>query len=70
MRLSGITILIGIFCLCYSQVAPCAEIKVVDNNVVVETDTYQVQRSSGRKMYANAKCSEWTGQRKYRTKKD
>ncbi len=47
MKICAITILSGIFCLCYSQVAPCAEIKVVDNNVFVETDTYQVQFTDG-----------------------
>ena len=47
MKICAITILIGIFCLSYSQVAPCAEIKVVDNNVFVETDTYQVQFTDG-----------------------
>ena len=47
MKICTITILIGIFCLCYSQVAPCAEIKIVDNNVFVETDTYQVQFTDG-----------------------
>ena len=47
MKICAITILSGIFCLCYSQVAPCAEIKIVDNNVFVETDTYQVQFTNG-----------------------
>ena len=47
MRFFTIILLSGIFCLCYSQVAWCAEIKVVDNNVFVETDTYQVQFTDG-----------------------
>ena len=47
MRLFGIVILSGIFCLFSSQVAQSAEIKVVDNNVFVETDTYQVQFTDG-----------------------
>ena len=47
MKICAITILSGIFCLCYSQVAWCAEIKVVDNNVFVETDAYQVQLTDG-----------------------
>ena len=47
MRFFTIIILSGIFCLSYSQVARCAEIKVVDNNVFVETDAYQVQFMNG-----------------------
>ena len=47
MRFFTIIILSGIFCLSYSQVARCAEIKVVDNNVFVETDAYQVQFTDG-----------------------
>ena len=47
MKICAIIILIGIFCLCYSQVAPCAEINIVDNNVYVETDTYEVEFTDG-----------------------
>ena len=47
MRFLVLIVFSGIFCLSYSQVAPCAEIKVVDNNVFVETDTYQVQFTDG-----------------------
>ena len=47
MRFFTIIILSGIFCLSYSQVARCAEIKVIDNSVFVETDTYQVQFMNG-----------------------
>ncbi len=47
MRLCTITILSGIFWLFYAQVAPCAEMKVVDNSVLVETDTYEVQFTDG-----------------------
>ena len=47
MRFLVVIVLSGIFCLFYSQVAPCAEIKVVDNNVFVETDAYQVQFMNG-----------------------
>ncbi|MDE0325868.1 MAG: DUF6259 domain-containing protein [Candidatus Poribacteria bacterium] len=47
MRLLGIVILSGIFCLFYSQVAQSAEIKVVDNSVFVETDAYEVQFTDG-----------------------
>ena len=47
MRFFTVIVLSGIFCLSYSQVAPCAEIKVVDNSVFVETDAYQVQFMNG-----------------------
>ena len=47
MRFFTIIILSGIFCLYYSQVARCAEIRVVDNSVFVETDTYEIQFSDG-----------------------
>ena len=47
MRFFTIIILSGIFCLSSSQVARCAEIKVVDNNVFVETDTYEIQFTDG-----------------------
>ncbi|MDE0688629.1 MAG: DUF6259 domain-containing protein [Candidatus Poribacteria bacterium] len=47
MRFLVVIVLSGIFCLFYSQVAPCAEIKVVNNNVFVETDAYEVQFTDG-----------------------
>ena len=47
MRFWVLIVFSGIFCLSYSQVAPCAEIKVIDNSVFVETDTYQVQFTDG-----------------------
>ena len=47
MRFFTIIILSGIFCLSSSQVARCAEVKVVDNRVYVETDAYQVQFTDG-----------------------
>ena len=47
MRFCTIIILTAIFCLCYSQAAWSAEVQVVDNNVFVETDTYQVQFTDG-----------------------
>ncbi len=47
MRRLGIAVLSGILCLFCSQVVQSAEIKVVDNNVFVETDTYQVQFMDG-----------------------
>ena len=47
MRFFTIVILIGIFCLFHSQMAQSAEMKIIDNNVFVETDTYQVQFTNG-----------------------
>ena len=47
MRFFTVVILSGIFCLCCSQVARSAEVKVVDNSVFVETDTYEVQFVDG-----------------------
>ena len=47
MRFFAIIILSGIFCLFCSQVAQSAELEVVDNNVFIETDTYQVQFVDG-----------------------
>ena len=44
---STVVILSGIFCLFYSQVARSAEVKVVNRNVFVETDTYEVQFVDG-----------------------
>ena len=58
MKICAITILSGIFCLCYSQVAWCAEIKVVDNSVFVETDAYQVQLTDGVITYLHNKLTE------------
>ena len=47
MRFWVLIVFSGIFCLSYSQVARCAEIKVIDNSVFVETDAYQVQFTDG-----------------------
>ena len=47
MRFFTVIVLSGIFCLSSSQVARCAEIKVVDNNVFVETDAYEVEFMDG-----------------------
>ncbi len=47
MRFFAIILLTGIFCLFHSQIAQSAEIKVVDNSVFVETDTYEVQFTDG-----------------------
>ena len=57
MRFFTVIILSGIFCLSYSQVARCAEIKVVDNSVFVETDTYEVQFSDGVITYLSNKLT-------------
>ena len=47
MRFFIIVILSGIFCLFSSQVAQSAEINIVDNNVFVDTDAYEVQFTDG-----------------------
>ena len=47
MRFFRVIILSGIFCLFYTQVVESAEVKVVDNNVFVETDTYEVWFTDG-----------------------
>ena len=47
MRFFPVIILSSILCLFCFQIAESAEIKVVDNNVFVETDTYQVQFTDG-----------------------
>ena len=47
MRFFTIAILIGIFCLFCSQIAQSAEMKVVDNSVFVNTDTYEVHFTDG-----------------------
>ena len=55
-----IVILSGIFCLFYSHTARSAEIKIVDNNVFVETDTYQVQFTDGVITHLSNKLTEET----------
>ncbi len=47
MRSFAIIILTGIFCLFHSQIAQSAEMKVVDNSVFVDTDSYEVQFTDG-----------------------
>ena len=47
MRFFTIVILTGIFCLCYSQIAQSAEMKVVDNRVFVNTNSYEVHFTDG-----------------------
>ena len=47
MRPLTTTILIGILCLFCSQIAQSAEMKVVDNSVFVNTDSYEVQFTDG-----------------------
>ena len=60
MKICAITILSGIFCLCYSQMAQAAEIQVADNNVFVETDTYRVQFTDGVITHLSNKLTEET----------
>jgi len=60
MRLLGIVILSGIFCLFYSHTAQSAEIKIVDNSVFVETDTYQVRFTDGVITHLSNKLTEET----------
>ena len=47
MRLLSSVILSGVFYVLCSQTARAAEITVVDNSVLVETDTYEVQFVDG-----------------------
>ena len=47
MRFLTITLLSGILCLFYTQATHAAEITVVDNNVLVKTDAYEVQFVDG-----------------------
>ena len=47
MRFFTVIILSGILCLFCFQMAQSAEVKVIDNNVFVETDAYQVQFMDG-----------------------
>ena len=47
MRFFTVIILSGILCLFCFQMAQSAEVKVVDNNVFVETDAYEVQFMDG-----------------------
>ena len=60
MRFFTVIILNGILCLFYFQVAQSAEIKVIDNNVFVETDTYQVQFTDGVITHLSNKLTEET----------
>ena len=60
MKICAITILSGIFCLFYSHTARSAEIKIVDNNVFVETDTYEVQFMDGVITHLHNKLTEET----------
>ena len=47
MRFFTVIILSGILCLFCFQMAQSAEVKVVDNNVFVETDAYEVEFTDG-----------------------
>lgn len=60
MRFFTIVILAGIFCLFYSQVAQSAEMKVVDNSVLVSTDFYEVQFTDGVITHLHNKLTEET----------
>ena len=60
MRFCTIIILTGIFCLCCSQAVWSAEVQIVDNNVFVETDTYQVQFTDGVITHLSNKLTEET----------
>ena len=57
MRFFTIVILTGIFCLCYSQIVQSAEMKVVDNSVLVNIDFYEVHERS---VWDSGKRSELT----------
>ena len=60
MRLLAIVILSAIFCLFYSHTARSAEVKIVDNNVFIETDAYQVQFTDGVITHLSNKLTEET----------
>ena len=60
MRLLGIIILSIIFYLSSSQIARSAEIQIVDNNVFVETDAYEVQFTDGVITHLSNKLTEET----------
>ena len=60
MHLLRIIVLSGIFCLFSFQVAQSAEIKIVNNNVFVDTDTYQVQFTEGVITHLSNKLTEET----------
>jgi len=60
MRLLGIIILSIIFYLSSSQIARSAEMKIVDNNVFVETDAYEVQFTDGVLTHLSNKLTEET----------
>ena len=60
MRFWVLIVLSGIFCLSSSQIAQSAEIKIFDNNVLVETDTYEVQFMDGVITHLSNKLTEET----------
>lgn len=60
MRFLVVIVLSGIFWLCSAQVAPCAEIKIVDNHVLVETDAYEAQFTDGVITHFSNKLTEET----------
>ena len=57
MRFFTVIILSGILCLFCFQMAQSAEVKVVDNNVFVETDAYEVQFMDGVITYLSNKLT-------------
>ena len=60
MRFWVVILLSGTFCLFYSHTARSAEIKIIDNNVFVETDAYQVQFTDGMITHLSNKLTEET----------
>ena len=60
MRFLVVIILNGILCLFCSQVVQSAEVKVIDNNIFVETDTYEVQFTDGVITHLSNKLTEET----------
>ena len=60
MRFFTAIILSGILCLFCFQMAESAEMKVVDNSVFVETDTYEVEFTDGVITYLSNKLTEET----------
>ena len=57
LRFFTIIVLSGILCILYPQTAQSAEVKVVDNRVFVETDTYEVQFLDGVITYLSNKLT-------------
>ena len=60
MRFLVAIVFSGIFCLFYSHTARAAEVKVIDNNIFVETDAYQIQFTDGVITHLSNKLTEET----------